>query len=99
MVDPETEQRITLTAEQAIALLPDGDTVHTFRSTTMCLIGADWSRDKLIEALQSGRIEIGGEQCRAVYHGLVLHIDGWLFIETRRDVDWDAVRDDRRSKC
>lgn len=85
-----TEHAVTrewLTPLQAIALLPDGDTIHTFRNSDIMLIGCDWKRSEIIKALSEAgpeEIEIGGEQCRRMKHGLVL----WqgkrpLFIETK----------------
>ena len=82
------DTRVLLTAEQAIAMLPDGETIHTFRSRPGILIGADWERAELIDAIRHavGR-ELGGEQCRAFGHGLVVWTDesSPLFVETQQE--------------
>ncbi len=66
--------KIHLTKQEAISALPEGDRVHTFRNSPVGLLGADMSREDLIELL--GRyehtIEIGGQQCMEIGHGLVV---------------------------
>lgn len=80
------DDRHVLTTEEAIAMLPDGDSIHTFLSGPMFLIGADLSRDKIIEAIRDSECELGGEQCTAMGHGLVVNIgDSPLFVETRKE--------------
>jgi hypothetical protein len=78
--------RIFFTADEAIAMLPDGETVHTFRSGVGILIGADWDRDDLIRAIRANKCEQGGEQCTAMGHGLVVWTSETnpLFVETRK---------------
>ena len=39
--------------EDAINLLPEGETVHTFLNSGMCLVGADWDREELIAKIRS----------------------------------------------
>jgi len=71
-----SEKRQFLTPLEAIALLPDGDEVHTFRNPGAgMLIGADWKRSEVIKALsESGpnEIEIGGDECQRMEHAIVL---------------------------
>jgi hypothetical protein len=77
-----------LTVDEAISILPDGDSVHTFRDAAV-LLGADWSREDIIDAIQkSERREITGPGARGSGHGLALyppnakyHSD-ILFVET-----------------
>lgn len=38
------DKKIYITAEQAISVLPDGDSVHTFYNPGFGLVGADWSK-------------------------------------------------------
>lgn len=58
-----------ITADEAIKLLPEGDTIHTFVNIPMGLIGADWDRQEVIEKLRgSDKIEITGEQARSLGH-------------------------------
>lgn len=81
------DDRRFITPQEAISLLNDGDTVHTFRNLGGMLIGADWSRENIIETLKSNpdKIEIGGEGCRGMNHGLILNDNGFLFIETNEE--------------
>jgi hypothetical protein len=63
-------------------MLPEGDTIHTFRGGGMMLIGADWSR--VLDAMRAApTIRPSGELARSMKHGLAIHSGGsWLFIET-----------------
>jgi hypothetical protein len=74
-----------LTYDKAVAMLPDGDTIHTFRSSIPgVIIGADWERENLLEAIKIHNPELSGNQAAAMNHGLII-IDqhGPLFIETK----------------
>lgn len=78
------DEAVQLTYEQAVALLPDGERVHTFLDGGMALIGADWDRDQVLALLRDGRPELSGEQATAMQHGLVAFREtGPVFIETR----------------
>ena len=67
-------ERRFLTADEAISLLPDGDEIHTTIQKGMMFIGADWSREDIIDKIQkSERIEITGPNARAMGHGLALY--------------------------
>lgn len=82
------QERKYLTPEQAIACLNEGDQIHTFLNPGNILLGADWSREEVIETLQNhpDKIEIGGDQCRAMKHGLVVwRGDEPVFIEADED--------------
>lgn len=77
--------KIFITPEQAISLLNEGDSIHTFRNPNGMLMGADWSRKEIIKALRSNPtgIQIGGEICRQMKHALIIEdAHGYLFIET-----------------
>jgi len=83
-----TEKRIYLNADQAKSLLSDQDFIHTFRNPRGMMIGCDWSKEKLIQAIDEApenHIEIGGELCMRMGHGLVIYIDGPLFVEVDKD--------------
>jgi hypothetical protein len=70
-----SEDKIFLTKEQALKLIGDRDQVHTFRSMSMALIGCDWSRESILETIENAGekdIEIGGEMCKKMGHGLVI---------------------------
>ena len=80
--------RIFISEEEAIDLLPEGESVHTFMNAPFVLIGADWERDEVIQKIKnSGRKEIAGDGARGLNHGLALWNDGdcqmdVLFVET-----------------
>lgn len=77
-----------LNAEEAIALLPESEIIHTFYSTGICLVGCDWDRADILQKLtEVDRIEIAGELARSMKHGLAAYNNGArledvLFIET-----------------
>jgi hypothetical protein len=80
-----SEERIVLSPADAIALLPDGDMIHTFRQGGPCLIGADWEREKLIEALNKYEVEVTGEMAQSMNHGMAFQDEyGWVFVETKK---------------
>ena len=77
-----------LNAEEAIALLPETELIHTFYSTGICLVGGDWDRADILQKLtEVDRIEIAGDSARSMKHGLAAYNNGArledvLFIET-----------------
>lgn len=77
---------VLLTYDEAVALLPEGGTVHTLLDTgTGCLVGADWSREQVLDLLRAGRREVTGPAAQAMDHGLAAFRDGApVFIETAR---------------
>lgn len=81
-----SEPQKKLTPEQATDLLPDGDTVHTFRTKGDLMVGADWPKERILERFKTHGVEIAGENARRINHGLCSKDDtGWLFIENRRE--------------
>lgn len=81
----ETDERVYLNYEQAAAMLPDGDTIHAFRNSGGILVGADWDRASVLEALRTGRPELAGEQATSMDHGLVAWDEhGPVFFETKK---------------
>ena len=75
-----------LTLDDAIKLLPEGDEIHTFFNPHGgMLIGADWNRKDIIEAIKIGCPQLAGEQSKVMKHGLVItRPDGeFLFIKTK----------------
>lgn len=82
--------KLFLTSEQAIELLPDGETIHTFLYSSI-LIGADWDRDDVIKKIQSSDYrEVTGPYARELKHGLCVYNKGAtlldaVFIETDMD--------------
>lgn len=74
-----------ITPNEAIGLLNEGDDIHTFRNPSGIMLGCDWSRESIIKSLKKNhdKIELGGEGCRSMKHGLIVWDDGSpLFIET-----------------
>lgn len=80
------DERETLTFEEAVKRLPDGNYVHTYRQAGPILVGADHDRAALLEAMQKAdAIDVTGPSAQAMHHGLAIFDDlGALFIETRR---------------
>lgn len=82
------EVRIYLTVEEAIDLLPDSESIHTFINCAFGLIGADWSHEDLVEKISVVDYrEVTGKTARGMNHGLALWNDGCmqsdiLFVET-----------------
>ena len=81
-----------ITSKQAIKLLPDKDQIHTFYNMPFGLLGADWSKEDIIEELnKSDKIEITGECARSMNHGLAVYNDDAilqsdiLFVETDKE--------------
>lgn len=76
--------REPVSLETAVAMLPDGDTIHTFRSGPGLLLGADMSRAQIVEAMKAHGVELSGHTATSMCHGLALRDEhGWLFIATR----------------
>jgi len=66
-------KRKLLTVRQALALLPEGEEVHTFLDGGRILVGADWSRESVEQLIRSAEsCEIGGPACVDMGHGLVV---------------------------
>jgi hypothetical protein len=74
---------INLTFGEAVKLLPEGDSIHTFRNPRGGMIlGADWDRASLLEAMrESSHIQVTGAMAQSMGHGLAINADGVLFIE------------------
>lgn len=78
-----------ITVEEAVDLLPEGDYIHTFFNMPFGLLGADWSREDVIDKFKtSDKIELTGEQARSLGHGLAVYNNDTkkqseiLFVET-----------------
>ena len=75
----------TISYEDAIKLLPEGDDIHTFVTPGgNMLLGADHRRADILEKLEAAEnIIISGEQAQAMNHGLAIpHGEHYLFIQT-----------------
>lgn len=97
-----------LTVEQAISVLPNGDSVHTFYNLGFGLVGADWSKADITDKLRSSDIiELTGTVARGMGHGICAYSKGAkfqsdiLFIETDEarvsalEHELEALKDDK----
>ena len=85
-----TDAKELLTYDQAVALLPVKDRIHTLVQSPVAMLGADCDRSDILELLAGTDCrEVAGPQAQASGHGLV----AWrgtgqdrhpVFIETRR---------------
>jgi len=73
-----TDEKVLLTADQAIAMLPDKETIHTFvQSAAGLLLGADWTREYTLAAIQaSTHIELTGPSAASMGHHFVIEHRG-----------------------
>jgi hypothetical protein len=80
-----TTDREFLTPEDAEAMLPDGEYVHTYSNPAYgIMIGADWPRDEVVKLLRTHKAELAGPMATANGHGIaVLDEEKRLFIATR----------------
>lgn len=65
-------------------MLPDGETIHTFKSSGFALLGADWDRADILAVLKSGTPELAGPMATQMNHAIAIRGES-LFIETRPD--------------
>jgi hypothetical protein len=74
-----------VTTQEAISLLNDDERIHTFRNTSVILLGCDNDRSKILEIINDAKtIQIGGAGCRNLNHALVVEErnGSMLFVET-----------------
>lgn len=82
------EERKPLSAEEAAAMLPDGEWIHTFMNPAGMMLGADWARGDVIEMFQRCGVELSGKMATAMKHGLVSVDEGKaVFVQTREVKD------------
>ena len=80
----DNENRVFITISQAESMLPDGDTIHSFRQSGTMLIGADLSREHILELIATFKVELSGPTATSMKHGMVLEDNvGLLFIQTK----------------
>jgi hypothetical protein len=85
------EARVFLSYQQALAMLPAGDRIHTFRSIGALAIGADWPRAVLLEAIEHYGAELTGQSARSIGYAMCIIDDiGVLFIATARAVEEES---------
>jgi len=78
------DERKVLTKEEALAMLPDGDFIHTFMQSGLMLLGADSTRERILKEMEIHEFEISGEQATKMGHGIAFCGEhGWVFVETK----------------
>lgn len=86
-----SNERIELTTEQALSMLGEGDEIHTFRTPSPgVMLGCDWKRQHILDAIEDNECELGGPMCQSMNHGLIVHVDGPLFVACRDGFDYAA---------
>ena len=86
------DEPVLLSFDEAVALLPDGDRIHTFLDAGGIPIGADWDRADILALLErSGRREVTGPSAQGFGHGLAATRDDGVpvFIKTRPGSEGD----------
>ena len=79
-------EKTILSAEQAEAMLADGEDVHAFVNPGVnVLLGADWGREEVLQYLKTATsIELAGPAATRMKHGLAVHGDrGLVFFATK----------------
>lgn len=84
----DRDEKIFITPDEAFALIPDGEYVHNFVSGGMMLVGCDFSRGGARKAFDAAKeIEIGGRQCQAMRHPIVVHEESGRYSFFEADMD------------
>jgi hypothetical protein len=78
---------VFLTYDEAVALLPGSERIHTYLDGSLALIGADWDRAQILNLLREAGpqgIQVTGPAAQSAGHGLAaFRADGTpVFIET-----------------
>jgi hypothetical protein len=86
-IDDADEEIVLLSYDEAVALLPEGERIHTFLDSGIALIGADWDRGDVLALLrETNRREVTGPAAQSMGHGLAADRDGSpVFIATRTE--------------
>lgn len=89
-----------LTKDEARAMLPDGEQIHTFRQNVgrqmNLLVGADISRESILSKIERYPCLASGPGATAMKHGLCIKdiADSPLFVETRADEQDEQEEED-----
>ena len=87
MTSTNDDAAVELSYEEAVALLPDGDYIHTILDGGI-LVGANWSRTEILDLLaRSPRRDVTGPEAQSMGHGLCAYEANGrpVFIETRKE--------------
>lgn len=80
-----SEDKISISLEEAKNRLPSGTIVHTYRQSGYMIIGADWEKRELLRVMKKYKIRETGGMAKRMDHGLAILDDrGWLFIATKK---------------
>ena len=81
-----SDERREVPIDEAITRIGDAEYIHTFRNTPFAILGADWSRVELIDAMRKhGVVEAGPTACSMGHTLAIENIGGSpLFIEAAR---------------
>lgn len=87
--EPELDERVPLTVEQAMALLDVQEgRVHTFVNPGAgVLVGADWTVEQARQCFEANGVELAGEEATAMRHGVAAFESGRraVFFATKVD--------------
>ena len=73
-------ERVYLTPEAAIAMLPEGDTINVKTNPSPgVIVGADWRRPNVEKLIREGKPELSGDNATAMGFALAV---GNHFIQT-----------------
>lgn len=79
------QNRVHLSTDEAIKMLPKRKSVHIFRQPGNMLVGCDVGFIEVVDLIEKHGAELAGEQAAALGHGIAILDDtGWLFVETKR---------------
>jgi len=70
-----------LTYEEAVSLLPDGDTIHTYMQAGPTIVGADYSRKRVLDLLRNNNPELSGFMAAGIDHGMVVFLNDGILID------------------
>lgn len=61
-----SDEREPVTYEQAVMMIGDSERIHTFRNPAAgMMLGADWDRDQILEAIKKHGVELSGPMATA----------------------------------
>jgi hypothetical protein len=82
-----SEDRMDVSAEEALGVVKQGDEVHTFLNGSGVLLGADWARADVEEGIRAAGVRtLTGPMARGMGHGLAFFREGdrtgWVYVAT-----------------
>ncbi len=82
---PGVDDRCFVSFDKAVAILPEGDEIHTFRQAGHVLLGASWPRQDILDLMREFPVEETGETATRMGHALAVEDKPgrWLFIASK----------------